>query len=118
MIKNQVIFLKHILESIEAIESYSKNISMKELNTNRMKKNAIIREIEIIGEATKNISLEIKKNYPEVEWTKIAGSRDKLIHHYFGIDLGILIYIIKEDLPILKKQIQQIIIEVEENGKN
>ncbi len=108
MKKDPLIFIEHILESIIAIEEFSKNISKKELGSNRLIQSATVKEIEIIGEATKNLSLNFREKYPEVPWNKIAGTRDKLSHHYFGIDIGIIWDVIKEDIPVLKKQIQKI----------
>ena len=106
--KEDLVFIKHILESINAIEEFSKNINKKELISNRLRQSAIIREIEIIGEASKNISEKIKNLYPEIEWKKIVGTRDRLIHNYFDVDLDITYEIIKKDMPILKKQIEKI----------
>jgi len=108
MTKEDLPFIEHILDSIKAIEDFSKNISRKELNTNRLEQSAIVREIEIIGEAVKNISKETKSKNKEIEWQKIAGTRDKMIHHYFGVDLDIIWGIIKKELPILKKQMLEI----------
>jgi len=106
-------FMKHILDSIEAIESFSKDLNLTLLHSNRLKQSAIVRELEIIGEATKNISPLIKKKYPKIEWKKIAGTRDKMVHHYFGVDLNIVWVIVKKDIPVLKKQIQEIKDELE-----
>ena len=106
--KDTVIFIEHILESIRDIESFSLDVSKEELSKNREKLNAIVRSIEIIGEAAKNIPSSLKKEYPKVAWKEIVGARDVLIHHYFGIDLDILWEIIKKDIPLLKKQILEI----------
>ena len=106
--KDDLAFIEHILESIDAIEDFSKNLSKDELVSNRLKKSAIVREIEIIGEAVKNISESLKKKYKEIEWKKIAGTRDQMIHHYFGVDLNLILGIINKDLPLLKKQIMEI----------
>ncbi len=106
--KKDLIFIKHILESIEAVGEFSKNMDKDELNSSRLKQSAITREIEIIGEAVKNISDKTKNKYKEVEWKEIAGTRDKMIHHYFGVDLDIVWGIIKKDIPKLKKQISEI----------
>jgi len=102
------LFIEDILESIKAIEEYSKGMNKKELELSRLKQNAIIREIEIIGEAVKNIPEHLKNKHKEIEWRKIAGMRDVIIHGYFRIDLGAVWNVIKKDLPILKKQIQEI----------
>ena len=106
--KDDLIFIKHILDSIDAIERFSKNLTKEKLIKNRLKQSAIVREIEIIGEAVKNMSDKLKYNHSEIEWKEIAGTRDKMIHHYFGVDLDIVLGIIKHDIPILKKQISKI----------
>jgi len=113
--KRDFVFIEHIMESINAIEDFSKNLSKEELTSNRLKQSAIIREIEIIGEATKNLSENFKKKYKKIEWTNIAGTRDKMIHHYFGVDLNIVWSIIRKDIPSLKKNIEKIRRELNEN---
>ena len=106
--KDDLVFIKHILDSIDAIKEFSKNISKEELISNRLKQSAIVREIEIIGEAVKNISENLKNKNRKIEWKEITGTRDKMIHHYFGVDLNIIWEIIRKDLPILEKQILSI----------
>lgn len=101
-------YIEHILESINAIDDFSKDMKKEELHSDRLKRSAIVREIEIIGEAVKNISIHIKNKYPNVEWKEIAATRDKMIHHYLGVDFDIVWYIIKFNLPILKKKILKI----------
>jgi uncharacterized protein with HEPN domain len=106
--KEDFIFIEHILDSINAIQTFSKNLSKEQLISNRLKQSAIVREIEIIGEAVKNISETLKNKHPEVLWKEIAGTRDKMIHHYFGVDISIVWNIISSDLPILKEQMLKI----------
>ncbi len=113
MKKDVSVFLKHIMENIKDIESFSKGLSRKELETNRLKQKAIIRSIEIIGEAVKNIPLSFREKYPDVAWKVIAGMRDKITHHYFGIDLNTIWDVIKKDLPDLKKKIEKILENLE-----
>src|SRR3989344_1311776 len=108
MKRDESFFLGDIIESIEAIEEFSKGLTKEELMSNRLKRDAIVRNVEIIGEAVKNISKNIKEKYPKVEWRKIAGIRDVMIHAYFGIDMEKVWNVIKEDLTKLKKQIQNI----------
>lgn len=103
--KDDKVFIDHILESINAIEDFSKGLTKEELKSNRMKQSAIVREIEIIGEAAKNISKNLKNKYPEIKWQDIIGTRDIITHHYFGLDLDIIWDIINKDIKILKKQI-------------
>ncbi len=106
--KDDLAFIEHILDSINAIKEFSKNISKEELISNRLKQSAIVREIEIIGEAVKNMSESLKNKHPEIEWKEIVGTRDKMIHHYFGVDLNIVWDIIKINLPDLKDKILNI----------
>jgi len=106
--KNDLAFIEHILESINAILEFSKGINKEELISNRLKQSAIVREIEIIGEAVKNISKNLKDKHKEIGWREIVGTRDKMIHHYFGVDLDIILEIIKKDIPDLRKKIFKI----------
>ena len=89
MIKDEKIFLRHIMESIENIEDFTKDISITEFQDSALIQNGVIRCLEIIGEAVKNIPDDMKKRYPEVPWKKIAGLRDVLIHAYFEVDLDL-----------------------------
>ena len=109
MKKDLKIFLKHILESIEEIERFIKDISEEEFSKDVKTQDAVIRRIEIIGEAVKNLPTFYKKKHPNVEWREIAGMRDKLIHHYFGIEMSIVWATSRKDLPKLKKQISKIL---------
>lgn len=106
--RDDLAFIEHILDSINAIERFSKGMDREELSSSRLKQSAIVREIEIIGEAVKNISQPLKSKHKEIEWKEIAGTRDKMIHHYFGVDLDIVWSIIKINLPRLKKKILKI----------
>lgn len=106
--KSDIVYIRHMLDSIEAIIDFSRGIDREELVSNRMKQSAIVREIEIIGEAVKNISKSTKNRYDEIGWREIAGTRDKMIHHYFGVDPDIILAIVKKDIPKLKKDISKI----------
>src|SRR3989344_1410372 len=109
MKKDPEIFLQHVFESINFIESFSKTLTKEKFIKSRMRQNSIVRELEIIGEAVKNLSPEFMGKHKDVPWSDIARTRDKLIHHYFGVDLNEVWDIIKKDLPKLKKQIQEIL---------
>jgi len=108
MKKDPLIFLKHIIESIEKIESFSKGISKPKFLKNELVQSAVIRQIEIIGEAVKNLPKEFINNYSHIPWKDIVGTRDKMIHHYFGVDLAFTFDIIRKDLPKLKQEILKI----------
>jgi len=107
--KDPIIFLKHILESIEAIEKYSKNLSEEAFLKSSEKQDATIRRLEIIGEAVKNLPDEYKKKHPDVGWGRAMGTRNILIHHYFGVDLEIVWDTATKSLPQFKKQIKSLL---------
>lgn len=109
MKKDPKIFLRHILESIEAIENYTKGESKEKFSKNISLQDALNRRIEIIGEATKNLSPGFKKKYPDIEWREIAGMRNKLIHEYFGVNSDMVWEVVRKDIPKLKKQITELL---------
>ena len=89
MKKDELIYINHILDCIDKIQNYTDKINKDEFLNKPIIQDAVIRNLEIIGEATKHLTQEFRSKYPEIEWKKIAGMRDKLIHDYIGVDLGL-----------------------------
>ena len=109
MKKDISIFLKHILESLDKIEEYIKTISKTDFINSAQIQDAVIRRLEIIGEATKNLPANFREKHNDIPWNEVARMRDKLIHGYFGVDLNITWNVIKNNLPSLKKKIKDIL---------
>ena len=109
MLRNFKVILKDILQSIERIETYTKNFSFEDFCENQLVQDGVVRNLEIIGEAVKHLPKDVQKKYPDVEWKKIAGLRDILIHGYFGIDHEIVWDIITNKVSGLKEHISRIL---------
>jgi len=116
MKKNDSVYLRHILNSIERIEDYTEGMEKDDFLSSNLVQDGTIRQIEIIGEATKNLSKNIREKYSQISWSDIAGMRDRLIHHYFGVNLNAVWNTVKIDLPILKDEIL-VILDVLETEK-
>jgi uncharacterized protein with HEPN domain len=105
-------YLRHILDAITSIEEFSEGISsVEDLRDRRLERAGIERMLTIIGEAAKMISPELAQEHPEIPWREAAGMRDKIIHHYFGVDYEAIFLTVHDDLPVLKQGIQSILNE-------
>jgi uncharacterized protein with HEPN domain len=107
--RNDIDFIKDIKESIERVILYTKNMEYEEFSQDYKTQDAVIRNIEIMGEATKALSKTLKKANPDIPWKMIAGTRDKLIHDYFGVNIDIIWNIVKQELPKLLYKINYIL---------
>ena len=107
--RNDKAYLRHIADAISDIKRFMKNVTKEEFLENKEKQYAVLRALEIIGEATKNVSKEITAKHPEVNWSDIAGMRDRLIHQYFGVNLDLVWATVKKNLPELEDQISEML---------
>jgi len=101
--------LEDMVESIDLIEEYVKNMDRNSWSQDRKTIDAVIRNLEVIGEAAKHLPAELQERYPDIPWFHIQGMRNLLIHEYFGVDTDILWQTIEKDLPSLKSRILEII---------
>lgn len=115
MKKDPLMFLDHILDSINLIEVYTEGIDKETFLENRQIQDSVIRRIEIIGEAVKNLDHDFKERYPDIDWRDIAGMRDVIVHAYFGVDPQIVWKVVEKDLGPLKFRIEEIMNQIQEN---
>jgi uncharacterized protein with HEPN domain len=107
-------YLHHMLDAINHIEDFSKGItSAPDLKDHPLERAGIERMLTIIGEAAKNVSPQLRKRYPDIPWKSTAGMRDKIMHHYFGVDYEAVYETIRVDLPPLKQGIMGILAQNE-----
>ena len=96
------LYIEDILNSIKSIEDYTKNYTYDNFAKNKLVVDGVVRNLEIIGEAVKEIPAETKKRYKEIDWKKVIGLRDVITHRYFGVDVDIIWDIVKNKIPNLK----------------
>ena len=107
------LFIQDIKECIEQIDEFLGNMALEEFKADEKTSSAVVRKIEIIGEATKNVPKEIRQKYKELPWSDMARMRDKIIHSYFVVDYEVVWKTIKERLPEIKPRIDTILKELE-----
>jgi uncharacterized protein with HEPN domain len=107
--KDDSVYLKHMVDAIKRIEEYTASTDSLTFFKTPLIQDGVIRQIEIIGEATKNLSAALRDKYPSIPWQDIAGMRDKLIHDYFGVDIDAVWETVRKDIPILKAEMSNII---------
>ena len=107
--RDSKVYLKDILESIDAIEKYLTNLSEFDFDQNLLVQDAVIRRFEIIGEAASNVSVEFRQQHPQIEWRLMSDMRNKLIHEYYGVSTFTIYNTAKSELPKLKENLLKII---------
>lgn len=107
--KSDLLYIHHIFDCINQIKAYTVDLTEEDFQANQLIRDAVVRNFEVIGEATKKVSPETRASYPDIEWRKMAGMRDKLIHDYFEVDYMVLWTTVQDILPDLGLKIGNII---------
>lgn len=105
------VYLDDILEAAGRIREYTAGLSLEELRQDTKTLDAVIRNLEVIGEAVKRLPEEVRRRQPDVEWKKVAGLRDILIHQYFGIDVEIIWDVVQHKVPLLARKVEDLLAE-------
>ena len=104
MVRDEV-YVQHVLDAIDAIASFLDGVDQQRFSEDILIQSGVIRQIEIIGEAARNCSMGFRSQHDDIPWQDIIGMRNKLIHEYFGVDLGAVWKTATEDVPQLKRQL-------------
>ena len=107
--KDDLEFLEHIIEAIDLIEGYTKNVRKEDFIKNNEKHDAVVRELTIMGEAAKKISESFKSENPSIEWKKLSGIRDVIVHQYFRLNLSLIWEIVQSDLSGIKEKLKPLL---------
>jgi uncharacterized protein with HEPN domain len=107
MKQNDAVYLSHILDAITQIETYTAGLSYDQFSQTRLVQDGVIRQLKIIGEASRNLSDDFRDQHPELPWPQIISLRNRLIHAYFEVNLGIVWDIVQNDLPPLKHNVTE-----------
>ncbi|MBF0559368.1 MAG: DUF86 domain-containing protein [Nitrospirae bacterium] len=107
--KEDSVYIKHILDAINDIDEFVKDMNKENFLGNKAIEYAVVRSIEIIGEASKHLSKKFREQHRDIPWEDICGMRDKLIHDYIGVDYSIVWRAIERDIPPLKKKLLKVL---------
>jgi len=109
MSRDYKLYLEDILEATRKIDNYTRGLSLQQFNQDEMRTDAVLRNLEIIGEATKNLPPELREKYPAVDWRRVAGLRDIVSHAYFNVDRNIIWDIVQNKVPDLRQYVSSIL---------
>ena len=107
--KSDAVYLQHILEAIQQIALYTSEVSYEQFLQKRLVQDGVVRQLEIIGEASRNLSPEFRNSQPQIPWQQIIGLRNRVIHAYFEVNLTIIWEVVQNDLPTLREQLEPLI---------
>ena len=110
--KDDRVYLAHLRDAIDRILDYTAGGKSEFLEDTKTQ-DAVVRNLEILGEAAKNVSAALRQTHDNVPWRRLAGMRDKLIHEYFGVNLDIVWQVVEQELPTLRQQVDQILKQLE-----
>jgi uncharacterized protein with HEPN domain len=105
--KDDLVYIEHILEAINKIQEYTTGLTKEQFIQNELVVDAVVRNIEIIGEASKKVNKNLQQIYYDIPWRDMAGMRDKLIHDYMGVDTEVIWQTIIDDLPVLQRKLSE-----------
>lgn len=118
MKRGDAIYLQHILDAITKVERYITDVDEATFAKESLVQDGVIRQIEIIGEAAKHLTNDLRSQYSAVPWPDITGMRDKLIHHYFSVDIPAVWLTATQDLPTLRTNVQTILQNLAQSSNN
>jgi uncharacterized protein with HEPN domain len=102
-------YLQHILAAIERIEQYVQGMDRASFDENPLVQDGVIRQLMVIGEAAKLLPADLRTMHADVPWSRMARMRDRLVHHYFGIDVEAVWLTVRDDLPVLRREVEAIL---------
>src|SRR3989344_4611910 len=109
MKKDALVFIKHIRDAIGEVGEFLSGVTEENFLNDAKTQKAVVRDLEIMGESVKNLSMEFRARYPQVDWEGVAGFRDVVVHDYFELDWKIVWEVVEKNLPVLKAQISKIL---------
>ena len=117
MFRDFQVYIEDIIDAIDKIEEYTGQLTYESFIKDKKTVDAVVRNFEIIGEATKHIPERVRKQHPDIPWRDMAGLRDRLIHGYFGVNLDVIWKTLKERLPIVKPLVEDALAKMKEETK-